>query len=311
MTLYIRYISRDGRSKKVTDDKEVPDDATFIWYDYDDFEDKEQLISDFNFKNIYLEDEHTKAHRPLYNKNENYRVLICHTIDKKTYHAYPVNIIIMENKIITFHNDALDNFVNVEKLLKDNHEDLEVDVALHILLEGVDEYFKAIHLIEEEVIEFEDKHAGDKRSKEVADDIFDLRKKILHVIRVIVPMQEIVEKLKDDDEILSESVNKQLIRRLTAKVDRQLLIIKFCRDMTDEMKDNFMTYNNFRMNTIMKVLTILSAIFLPLTLIAGIYGMNFENMPELSWNSGYYLSLGLMLFISIGMLAFFKYKDWM
>lgn len=311
MTLDIRYISKDGNSKKTDKYSAVPDDATFIWYDYNRFEDEEQLRLDFQLNEIYLEGEHTTVHRPLYVTTDNYRLLICHTIDNNTFHADPVNIIIMENTIITFHDDTLDKFIDIEKLLQNNHENLEIDVALHILLEGINEYFEAIHRIEEEVIEFEDKSAGEKRNEKIADEIFDLRKKILHVNRVILPMQEIVEKLKDDEEFLTGKTNKKVLKQLDTRVERQLLIIKFCQEMTDEMKDNFMTYNNFRMNAIMKVLTIISAIFLPLTLISGIYGMNFEIMPELSWEPAYFVILALMLFIGFGMLLFFKYKKWL
>ena len=81
--------------------------------------------------------------------------------------------------------------------------------------------------------------------------------------------------------------------------------------MIDELKDNYLSYNTYRMNKIINVLTIISAIFLPLMLITGIYGMNFENMPELSWNYGYYVSLAVMATVSIAMIIFFKYKGWM
>lgn len=81
--------------------------------------------------------------------------------------------------------------------------------------------------------------------------------------------------------------------------------------MIDAMKDNYISYNTYRMNKIINVLTIISAVFLPLTLITGIYGMNFENMPELDWGPAYFVTLAAMVLISTGMLLFFKYKGWM
>ena len=80
--------------------------------------------------------------------------------------------------------------------------------------------------------------------------------------------------------------------------------------MIDELKDNYISYNTYQMNKVINVLTIISAVFMPMTLVAAIYGMNFENMPELKWESGYYLALALMLLIGICMLGFFKYKKW-
>ncbi|MFN2268211.1 MAG: CorA family divalent cation transporter, partial [Desulfonatronovibrio sp.] len=72
----------------------------------------------------------------------------------------------------------------------------------------------------------------------------------------------------------------------------------------------YLSLISHRMNTVMKVLTIIATIFIPLTFVAGIYGMNFEYMPELSWKIGYFLCLGLMAAIGLGLAGFFKYKNW-
>ncbi|NMA80958.1 MAG: magnesium transporter CorA, partial [Jeotgalicoccus halophilus] len=138
-----------------------------------------------------------------------------------------------------------------------------------------------------------------------------LRKRVLRVKRVIVPMEELTDKFKEQDEHFSSEQSEGILKKIEAKIDRQQLIIRFSEEMIDELKDNYLSYNTYRMNKIINVLTIISAIFLPLMLITGIYGMNFENMPELSWNYGYYVSLAVMATVSIAMIIFFKYKGWM
>src|SRR5699024_1177079 len=86
--------------------------------------------------------------------------------------------------------------------------------------------------------------------------------------------------------------------------------LKICQEMTNEIKDNLTSYASYKMNRIMQVLTLVSVVFLPLTLITGIYGMNFINMPELKWRYGYYFVLALMFCISIGCVIYFKKEKW-
>ncbi|MED3871068.1 CorA family divalent cation transporter, partial [Priestia megaterium] len=82
------------------------------------------------------------------------------------------------------------------------------------------------------------------------------------------------------------------------------------RDMTSDMRDNYLSLNANRMNSIMMTLTIISSIFIPLTFVVGLYGMNFDHMPELHWHYGYYIILGIMALMTIGMILWFKRKGW-
>jgi magnesium transporter len=82
------------------------------------------------------------------------------------------------------------------------------------------------------------------------------------------------------------------------------------KDLTSGLLDIHINAMNTRMNEVMKVLTVISTIFMPLTFIVGVYGMNFDNMPELHWRYGYYEVWGIMAVMVVSMLAFFKYKKW-
>src|SRR5699024_2299542 len=203
------------------------------------------------------------------------------------------------------------DFIDIAEIIKDKQDDLEIDIALHILLTTVEQYFAIVHDIEDEVISFEEKHADEKKDKDIPARMFDIKKKVFRVKRVIIPMEELAEKFKEQDDIFNSPRSEGILNKINTKIDRQKLIIQFSEEMIDELKDNYISYNTFRMNRIINVLTIISALYLPLTLITGIYGMNFDTMPELKWELGYYMSLGLMLLISISMIGFFKYKSWM
>ena len=311
MSLEIQYISKNNQIETSDGRDTVPYDTTFTWYDYNSFNDKEQLLEDFNFKEDRLEDETTKRYRPQYYKFDDYQLLICHVIDRDTLEAHAINISIMKDVIVTYHDGVLDDFIDIAEIIKHKHEDLEVDIALHILHATVDQYFDIVHEIEDDVMLFEEKHGNEKKGEDITAKMFDLRKRIFRVKRVIVPMEELVEKFKEQEDIFNSSQSEPILSKINSKIDRQQLIIQFSEEMIDEMKDNYISYNTFRMNKIINVLTIISAVFLPLTLITGIYGMNFENMPELSWPPAYFVTLGAMIIISIAMLGYFKYKDWM
>lgn len=311
MSLEIQYISKNNQIETSDGRDTVPYDTTFTWYDYNSFNDKEQLLEDFNFKEDRLEDETTKRYRPQYYKFDDYQLLICHVIDRDTLEAHAINISIMKDVIVTYHDGVLDDFIDIAEIIKHKHEDLEVDIALHILHATVDQYFDIVHEIEDDVMLFEEKHGNEKKGEDITAKMFDLRKRIFRVKRVIVPMEELVEKFKEQEDIFNSSQSEPILSKIDSKIDRQQLIIQFSEEMIDEMKDNYISYNTFRMNKIINVLTIISAVFLPLTLITGIYGMNFENMPELSWPPAYFVTLGAMIIISIAMLGYFKYKDWM
>src|SRR5699024_5809055 len=116
---------------------------------------------------------------------------------------------------------------------------------------------------------------------------------------------------EEQDDIITSTRSEVLLDRVNSKIDRQKLIIRFSEEMIDELKDNYISYNTYRLNKIISVLTLISAVFVPLTLITCIYSMNFEIMPELKWVSEDYLLLSLMLVISTAMLGFYKYKGWM
>ena len=311
MTLNIQYISSNNAIEEVKKPSQVKQDASFAWYDYSSFDDKDLLLSHFDdVPEALLEDKTRKIYRPSYFTQDGYQILICHNIRDTDASAKAINILIKKDMIITFHNGDLEDFIDVKSIVETMTEDLEIDIALYILHQAVDQYFEILHRIEDEVIEFEEKHGGEKRNENINSVMFDIKRKIFRVKRVIIPMSELIGKLQEED-IFNSQQSDHIFKHINTKLDRQKLIIQFSEEMVDEIKENYTSYNTYQMNKVINILTIISAIFLPLTLITGIYGMNFTNMPELNLPYGYFITLLIMLSISIGMIIFFKYKRWM
>ena len=117
-----------------------------------------------------------------------------------------------------------------------------------------------------------------------------------------------MEKIEND---LIDVKTKNYIRDLYDHIIQVSENIDIYREMTWSIMDMYMSTISNRMNEVMKVLTIMASIFIPLTFIAGIYGMNFEYMPELEWKYGYFVLLGVMLLIFLGMLYYFRRKKWL
>ncbi|CAF4639223.1 unnamed protein product, partial [Rotaria sp. Silwood1] len=137
---------------------------------------------------------------------------------------------------------------------------------------------------------------------------YDLKRDILSLRSIISPFKEIIIKLQKEEEtqIMQESTNiylKDLFDHIVQANDS----IDTYREMLSSFIDFYMILNSNHMNEIVKTLTIVTSIFIPLTFIVGVYGMNFENMPELRYKNGYFIVLGCMGMLVILMLSFFNY----
>ena len=122
-------------------------------------------------------------------------------------------------------------------------------------------------------------------------------------------MQELVNTIKTEGNLIVDSKHSMYIQHIDDHLIKQNNIIRTSQEMANEIRENFESYSSFRMNSIMQVLTLVSVIFSPLTFIAGVYGMNFEYMPELKWQYSYPICMIVMLIIAIALIIFFKKKN--
>jgi magnesium transporter len=124
------------------------------------------------------------------------------------------------------------------------------------------------------------------------------------------PLRDVVNSLVHGENVLIKSTTRIYLRDIYDHTIQVIDTIENYRDMISTLVDVYLSSVSNRLNEIMKVLTILSSIFIPLTFIVGIYGMNFQHMPELQWAWAYPLLLGLMVLIALGMIGFFKRRKW-
>jgi magnesium transporter len=157
----------------------------------------------------------------------------------------------------------------------------------------------------------EDNLFDDKDDENMTEEIQELKKEILKIRKAVLPLREVINRLEKIESPLIEERTNKYIRDLYDHIIQVNESVEIYRDMIWGLMDMYMTTISNKMNEVMKVLTIMASIFIPLTFMAGIYGMNFEHMPELHLRYGYYYLWAAMILVFFGLLWYFKRKKWL
>ncbi|WP_372945013.1 magnesium/cobalt transporter CorA [Muriicola sp.] len=184
------------------------------------------------------------------------------------------------------------------------------DYLFFALLDAIiDNYFVVLEHVQDQLENLEEE-VYRKPKPRTAQKIQELKKEVLRIRRYISPVKELVSRLIDSENPLITKDTKFFLRDA---LDHCLEInetLQIYREMVMSLMEMYMSNVSIKMNEVMKVLTVMASIFIPLTFIVGIYGMNFDNMPELHWENGYYMVWGLMITVLIVMLIYFKKRKW-
>lgn len=308
------YVNLKDEIKEKNSPKDISEEKKWIWVDLNEptKEESEILVDYFDFHPLSVEDATQVQQRPKFKQYDDYQFIVFHALDLKTLESEEVDIFIGDDFIVTFHRERYEEIDTIKRKLF--NETIEInepkDILLNILDDIVDNYFPFIYDIEDKVFNFEDRHNLDITTKTLIDDTFDLRQELLIIKRTVQPMKDLVYRMREGKVLHLNEQQFLYITHINDHLMKQMEMVDSSREMTSDIRDNYISLNSFKMNNIMKILTIYSVVFMPLTLIAGIYGMNFTNMPELEWHSGYYIVLIIMAVIAIIMLIVFKKKRW-
>jgi len=185
------------------------------------------------------------------------------------------------------------------------------DYLLYGILDAVvDNYFTVLENIGEQIEELE-LSLMQEASKQLLTRIYSLKHELVFLRKSIWPMREVVSVLqRAEPDLVSESTSLYL-RDVLDHIVQVVETIETFSDMASGMLDLYLSMVSYRMNEVMKVLTIFAAIFIPLTFLAGVYGMNFEFIPELKWKLAYFIWWGISVAVAAGMIIYFKRKKWM
>jgi magnesium transporter len=224
-----------------------------------------------------------------------------------------VSFFISGNTLVCFRQNRDDIFGKIKKRLENRESRIRkfgVDYLLYVLMDVlIDNYFSVLEKmgvdqdeLQEEMIE--------QPAQEHLEKIFQIRRDSSALRQAIWPLREILNSIQNREISLFRAESRVFFKDLHDHCLQIMDSLEMIREMNTTLHEVYLSLISHRMNTVMKLLTIIATIFIPLTFIAGVYGMNFEFMPELTWKSGYFLCLGLMAAIGLGLAGFFKYKNW-
>lgn len=186
------------------------------------------------------------------------------------------------------------------------------DYLLYALLDLiVDHYLLLTEHVGERMDKLEEVIVKERAGQQTLTELYNLKRELAHMRRVVNPTRDIIGALLREESELVKTTTQPYLRDLADHVNQTIETLDAYREGVSGLMDVYYSIVNNRMNSVMKTLTIVSAIFIPLTFIVGVYGMNFEFMPELKSPHGYFYTWGVMVLIAIGEVIYFKRRGWM
>lgn len=291
------------------------------WLDIDGLSDisiLDKLGNHFNIHSLILEDILNTRQRPKLEELEHYVFLVLKMLNynDKTdkIESEQVSFILGENYLISFQEKIGDLFEPVrERIRKDKGriKKMKVDYLLYALIDVIiDNYFVILEKIGEKIETLEEELITNP-TPDTLNSIYSLKREMIMLRKSVWPLRDVISKMDEDNSHLFKKKTQVYLKDLYDHTIQVIDTIETFRDMISGMLDLYLSSISNRMNEVMKVLTIISTIFIPMTFLAGIYGMNFEFMPELKWKYAYFGVWGLIILIGLIMLNYFRKKKWL
>ncbi|MBP2650418.1 MAG: magnesium transport protein CorA [Firmicutes bacterium] len=277
----------------------------------------ERIGSCFDIHPLVLEDILDTNHRPKLEDYGHYLYIVLKSFVSQggdNPEIEQISIIIGENYVITFQeqDEALFNTLRERiRSEKARIRTLGADYLAYALLDTVvDNYFDVLEALGETIEDLEDKLVIEP-GRNAMQEIHNLKRRLLNFKKSLWPLREVMGTLGRGESPLVNKATLLYVRDVYDHTIRVIDTLETYRDILSGMLDMYLSGISIRMNQVMKVLTVISTVFIPLTFIVGVYGMNFKYMPELDWEWGYPAIWVVMLLISATMLALFRRRKWL
>lgn len=321
------FLYRNGGhrvEKEITID-EVPellkDESNLIWVDMVDPGDKEEkvLADIFNFHPLTIEDAYETRNQPKVEVFPDYLFFIVHGIKpgetvSRSFVTKELDGYLGKNFVVTFHHERFQSIDNVKRQITSSPFICRrgasyllnriLDELVDLYMPVVDDYDRAISDMEERIFKMR------QGNNEVLSEIMALRRSVARLRRISSKQLEVLYKFAHGEFPFIDEDDIPFYRDVHDHLLRVSDVSEAYRDLVAGLMDIHFSVVATRTNEVMKVLAVFSAIMLPLSLIAGIYGMNFDYMPELKSPYGYFFTLGLMAVVAIGLLIYFYRRGW-
>lgn len=279
----------------------------------------EKLGSHYELHPLTLEDIVNTTHRPKLDEFDDYLFVILKMLyfNKESELIYEhVSLVVGKDYVLTFQEADGDVFDDLRERIssgKGRVRSMGSDYLMYAIIDAVvDHYITVIEAFGDKIEAIEDRvFEGASDNNDTASAIQELKRAVLKMRRSVFPLREVISRLdKIENDLIDEKTNS-FLRDLYDHIVQVNENIEMYREMVWSLLETHMSVMSNKMNEIMKVLTIIATIFIPLTFIVGVYGMNFDNMPELHYKYGYFILVGVMVFIFLLMLVYFRKKKWL
>ncbi|MBT8042466.1 MAG: magnesium/cobalt transporter CorA [Pontiella sp.] len=305
---------------KVEDCMPCKQTDTVSWINIDGLNDTatiEQIGTHFGLHPLVLEDILHTTQRPKIEDQTDYLFLVVrmlyHMPGEKEIQSEQVSFILTEHCLITFQERAGDVFETIRSRIRKNHgriRKMGADYLLYALMDAiVDNYFLIMETTGEHLEAIEQDMMVNP-SALLLNELYRQKRELLYIRKSVWPLREAVGGLERGESALLRKKTSAYLRDLYDHTIQVIDTVETFRDMLSGVQDLYLSSMGQKTNQVMQVLTVIATIFIPLTFVAGIYGMNFEFMPELHWKYGYPATWLVMLLITFGMLYYFRRKNW-
>ncbi len=281
-----------------------------------------ELGAIFGLHPLALEDTVNTSQRPKADFYDDHAYVVMRMIDDPTSRRWEqISVFFGDNFVITFQERAGDPFAPVRKrieaTLPNRLRTRKADYLAYALIDAiVDSYFGPIETIGDQIDHIEDEMLAGPRKHHLRD-LHLLRREVVALKRALWPLRDALAALTRAD---APYIHRETAVYFNDTLDHSVRLIDAVetdRELLTELLDTHNSLSQARVSEVISILTIVSSIFIPLTFLAGIWGMNFDpqaspwNMPELEWRYGYPAALGFMLFVALALLGYFKWRKWL
>ncbi|HEY6231390.1 MAG TPA: magnesium/cobalt transporter CorA [Pyrinomonadaceae bacterium] len=280
--------------------------------------DEQILLDVFHFHPLTVEDCRENRHYPKVEEFPGYLYLIVHGVRADTspdhFNTIELDAFLGPNYVITYHHDEFRSIENVKQLVRTSPIACQRGAAflLHQILDQIVDYYSPVlDDFDERIDQLEaDIFTLKRPNNSILAEIMDLKRGVLRLRRISAKQREVILRMSRGEFPLIDHQMLPFYRDVHDHIVRVTDLAESYRDLISGSLEAYLSVVSNRMNEIMKVLTIFSAVMLPLTFIAGVYGMNFDNMPELHSRYGYYAAWAIMITVAVAMLLFFWKRGW-
>lgn len=291
------------------------------WINVDGLEDitlYEKFGREFGIHPLIMEDILNTNQRPKIEEFDDYIYIVLKMIyySKNTPVVEQVSLICTKNVVITFQEqelkgDVFDNLRNRIRTQGNKIRSAGTDYLTYAIIDSiVDNYFVALEKFEDRIENFEEELLKNP-TNEVFTEIYNMKREMIFIRKSVWPFREVINVLQRGE---TKFINTDISVYFKDIYDHTIQVIdsiELFRDIIEGMLDTYLSSVSNKMNEVMKFLTIFSTIFIPLSFLVGVYGMNFANMPELKWRYAYQGLWVVMIAIVVSMLIYFKKKKWL